>query len=82
MALQDDTVELSDLVPIKCIGLGMSSRVYLCIHQTKNTIYALKSVLRSRIQAYDLRKSILTEKNVLLKLDHPMIMKLVKTFKD
>jgi serine/threonine protein kinase len=60
----------------------MFGNVYLCSHKSKHTLYALKSVSRAKINAYRLQENIMLEKDLLLKLDHPMILRLTKTFKD
>ena len=56
--------------------------VYLVVHNPTGTLYALKSVSRDKIAKYRLSNSIMSEKNLLLMLDHNGILHLVKTFKD
>lgn len=80
--LQDDAITLNDLIPVKCIGKGMYGNVFLCLHKDKKVLYALKSVTRQKIEAYEIYENMLLEKNILMTLDHLMIVKLVKTFKD
>ena len=80
--LQDNTISLSDLEMIKMIGKGMFGNVFLVAHKTRGTLYALKAVSRKKIEAYSLQKNLILERNVLFLIDHSMIMKLVKTFKD
>ena len=82
IGLQDESVGLNDLLPVKAIGKGMYGNVYLCVHKEKKTLYALKSVTRQKVSAYDIHENLLLEKNILMTLDHLMIVKLVKTFKD
>jgi cGMP-dependent protein kinase len=82
LELQDDTVTLSQLSVIKELGKGMFGGVYAVVHKTKGTLYALKTVSRRKIRAYDLFNSLQLERQVLLEIDHNFIMKLVKTFKD
>ena len=60
----------------------MFGSVYLCQHKTKETAYAIKSVIRKKIDKYQMHESIKYERNLLLNIDNTMIMKLVKTFKD
>ena len=80
--LQDDSISLNDLEHKKKIGFGMFGRVYL-VHNTKTKAnYALKSVSRPKISKYKIHENLVLERKILLQLDHPMIMKLVKTFKD
>jgi cGMP-dependent protein kinase len=80
--LQDDSITLNDLIPIKVIGRGTHGIVYLCSHSSKKSLYALKSVTRQKISAFDLYENLGTERSILMKIDHLMIVKLVKTFKD
>ena len=80
--LQDDSITLNDLVPIKVIGRGTHGIVYLCSHASKKSLYALKSVTRQKISAFELYENLNTERSILMKMDHLMIVKLVKTFKD
>jgi cGMP-dependent protein kinase len=82
LELQDDTVSLSQLVVVKELGKGMFGEVNAVVHKTKGTIYALKSVSRRKIRAYDMFSSLQLERQILLEIDHHFIMKLVKTFKD
>lgn len=80
--LQDDQIELCDLACIKVVGKGMFGNVFQVVNKNKRIQYALKCVSRKKIEAYQIQKSIVLERKVILQLDHPMIMKLVKTFKD
>lgn len=80
--LQDDTINLNDLAIVKSLGSGMFGNVFLTVHKTKKTLFALKTVDRRKILAYEIQENILLERRILLQLDHIFIMKLVKTFKD
>ena len=80
--LQDDTITMEELIGVKSIGKGMFGNVYLCMHKKKKTLYALKSISRKKIASYSLYENLLLEKRILNQLDHVMILKLVKTFKD
>ena len=80
--LQDDTITLSDLHIVKTLGSGMFGNVFLMMHKKKHNLFALKTVDRRKIRAYELEKSISLEKEILLQLDHVLIVKLVKTYKD
>ena len=82
IALQDDTIALSDLTVVKSLGKGMFGSVYLVTQPKSNTLYALKAVSRLKIDKFNIKDSILLERKVLLQLDHTMILKLVKTYKD
>ena len=80
--LQDDNLTLQDLSIVKLLGKGMHGTVFLAIHKSKKLLYALKTVDRRKICAYELYESLNLERKVLLQLDHPFIPKLVKTLKD
>lgn len=80
--LQDNRVELEDLVYIHEIGQGSYGTV--CLVQSVKTkfCYAIKSLPKSIISSSDLKDNIQLEKDILLRVDHPFISKLVKTLKD
>ena len=58
MELQDDSIVLSDLSFVKVLGKGSFGSVFLVIHRLKKTLYALKSVHRRKIAAYDIFESL------------------------
>lgn len=80
--LQDDSILLSELALVKTLGSGMFGNVFLTIHRQKRKLYALKTVDRKKIAAYEIEENVVLERKILLQLDHVLIMKLVKTFKD
>jgi cGMP-dependent protein kinase len=80
--LQDDNLILEDLVIARLLGKGMFGNVFLAVHKNKKIFYALKTVDRKKIAAYELYESLVLERKILLQLDHIFIMKLVKTLKD
>lgn len=64
----------------KLLGKGTFGNVHLATHKGIN--YALKSVSRAKISIYNVYESISLERKILLQMDHPFIVKVVKTFKD
>ena len=80
--LQDDSILLSDLAIVKTLGSGMFGNVFLTVHRSKRKLYALKTVDRRKVTAYEIEENVVLERKILLQLDHVLIMKLVKTFKD
>lgn len=80
--LQDESVTLDDLVIVKVLGNGMFGKVFLTCHRTKQCLYALKVVDKDRVLRLDTWQSLLLERNILLQMDHMLIVKLVKTLKD
>ena len=82
MELQNDKIDLSELTIVKLLGKGMFGNVFLTFSSTEKVCYALKTVQRNKISAYDIYDNIVLERKILLQVDHPLIIKLVKTFKD
>lgn len=80
--LQNDQITLNDLNFVKFIGEGTFGKVLLVRYQKGEAFYALKTVERWKISEFNIHDNLLNERSILLQLDHPMLMKLVKTFKD
>jgi cGMP-dependent protein kinase len=80
--LQKVEVELTNLNLIKVLGTGTYGNVYLVHHPISDKLYALKVFLRSTIIQLKVFELLQMEKKVMQELDHPLITKLVKTFKD
>ncbi|CAG9322118.1 unnamed protein product [Blepharisma stoltei] len=80
--LQDDTINIEDLSVVKSLGKGNFGIVTLVVHNIKRTLYALKSVDRHKINAYELQESLTLERRILQQMDHVFVMKLIKTFRD
>lgn len=80
MCLEDTNIQLKDLYHISFIGrgkFGTVSLVHNCI-----SLYAIKTIPKMYInQDGFLAKYMISEKNLLLSLDYPLIVKLVKTLK-
>jgi cGMP-dependent protein kinase len=81
ISLQDTSIQLKDLYNIKFLGMGKFGKVNL-VHNHK-TVYAIKAVSRAAAE----KRKILTkyfqlERRILLTLDHPFIIKLVKTLRN
>ena len=81
IALTDISIQLKDLYFYKFLGKGKFGSVNL-VHNKKN-IYAIKCVSRLKVNKEKiLGKYLLNERRIMLSLDHPFILKLVKTFKN
>ena len=80
--LQDDKVQLDDLIFYKNLGIGSYGIVSLVKNKKNNYFYAIKNIATKQIKASKLMNSIELEKSILLRVDHPFIVKLVKTLKD
>ena len=80
-SLQNDLIAFEDLYYMKHLGMGQFGSVSL-VHDNK-FIFAIKAILKHdanlkrKIQEY-----IISERRILLALDHPFIGKMVKSFKN
>ena len=80
-ALQDTSITLHDLQYIKFLGRGKFGSVSL-VHNKKN-IYAIKAISRKSVERQKiLAKYFVNERRVMLTLDHPFIIKMVKSMKN
>ena len=80
-SLQDDDIKLKDLKCVKFLGKGKFGNVYL-VHNNKN-IYAIKAVSRITVNNQKiLAQYFVNERRIMLKIDHPFIIKMVKTLKN
>ena len=80
--LQDESVQLNQLTFYKSLGQGSYGNVSLVKSEKNNYFYAIKNISNKQILYSKLQKNIEIERNILLKVDHPFIVKLVKTLKD
>ena len=80
--LEDNTIELRDLDNIKELGSGSFGSVNLVRNKKNKQLYAIKALDLEQIKKESLESSVELEKNVLLKVDHPFIMKMVKHLKN
>lgn len=79
--LRDDTVKLEDLMLVRIIGAGSIGKVCLVQSNRNKHLYAIKSVDKEVIDKFQSHENIEMERKILLQLDHPFIVKLVKTMK-
>lgn len=82
LALQDDSVQLKDLTFIKELGQGNFGAVCMVKNKKTKCLYAIKAVSKVQIEHEKLIENIEMERKVLLKIDHPFIVKLVKCLKN
>lgn len=82
IVLQDNTVTLEELDFIQVLGKGNFGNVYLVSCNKNKCLYALKAICRKQIEIEQLQSNLDMERQILLQIDHPFIMKLVKSLKD
>ena len=80
--LHDESVSLDDLLFIKEVGKGNYGSVSLVMNKKTKFPYAIKAINKNHIISESLFENIELEKNILLKIDHPFIVKLVKCLKN
>ena len=80
--LQDDSVTLNQLTYLTSLGSGSYGNVTLVKNEKKNYLYAIKNISNKQILYNKLGPNLDLEKGILLRIDHPFIVKLVKTLKD
>ena len=80
--LQDDTITLDQLTYLTKLGSGSYGNVSLVKSNKKNFFYAIKNISNKQILYNQLHQNLELERKILLRVDHPFIVKLVKTLKD
>jgi cGMP-dependent protein kinase 1 len=80
--LQDDKIEMADLCIVNLIHTGRVSNIFICVNKTNSKLYLLKSMVRANIVNSKLEVSVVMQKKILSQLEHNLIVKLIKTFKD
>ena len=80
--LQDKSVQLKDLFFIYNLGNGNYENVSLVNDKKTKFYYAIKAISRKQINNKQLHNNLNFELSILLQIDHPFILKLVKSSKD
>jgi len=80
--LQDNTVGLQNLNVVKKLGNGSYGQVFLVQSNKNNFTYALKIISKKQIDYEKMHPNFDMERRILLQVDHPFIVKLVKTMKE
>ncbi|CAM9582066.1 unnamed protein product, partial [Scytosiphon promiscuus] len=75
-------VKPEDLEAIRSLGEGAFGNVKLVLHKPTGRAFALKCQGKKAIVANELQDHILEERRLLMKLDHPFILKLHDSFQD
>ena len=80
--LEDNTIELKDLDNVKELGSGNFGSVNLVRNKKNKYLYAIKALNLEQVKIENLEECVEVERDVLLKIDHPFIMKMVKYLKN
>ena len=80
--LQNDTISLTDLTYVSTLSKGIYGNNFLCTTPSSRALFVLKTMSRPRVALYNLANNLVTERRILRSVDHPFIVKLIRTFKD
>lgn len=72
--------KLDELIMGPVLGEGTFGRVQLVTHQDTNTKWALKIMMKAQIQEMGQTKATMLEKDVMMKIRHPLCLRLEATF--
>jgi len=79
---KEEKIGMDDLEMIRIIGAGTFGKVWLCTKKGSDEAYALKTQVKKQLIEYNQADGVIREKNIMEKLDHPFIIKMVGSFKD
>jgi len=79
--LQDSSIEMKDLDFVNELGSGSFGNVSMVRSRKTKFEYAIKSISKKQVDHEQLHANLDLEKKILLRIDHPFIVKLVKTLK-
>jgi len=80
--LQDAEYKFEDLLFTRVVGSGGFGTVKMVKTAAKGIRYAMKCIKKRPIVEHNQQQAILNEKDVLLSMDHPFIVRLVQTFRN
>jgi len=80
--LSNNSVQLSDFDVRETLGSGTFGTVFLCKHKPTGNVYCLKKLEQATVYQLKQMEHLKNEKQILLNVSHPGIVKLYKTFHD
>lgn len=80
--ITQEKTDLDSFEILKVIGKGAYGKVRLVRHKKTGKIYAMKSLSKKKLQEFDLIARTVTEKNVLLEINHPFLVSARFSFQD
>merc|ERR1711988_1445969 len=81
IALQDSKVTFDDLEFVRVIGHGGFGLVQKVRSKLTGVNYALKSVRKSEVEEQGRQEALVSERSILAEVDHPFIVKFVRSFR-
>ena len=76
------SITMENLDMVRILGAGTFGKVWLVTHKGKKDAYALKVQVKKQLIEYNQADGVIREKNIMARLDHPFIIKLVSSWKD
>ena len=76
------TAKKDDFMFIKVVGLGSYGKVFLVQHKRDKTYYAMKVIKKELVFKTCSDEGIKAERDIMMKIDHPFIMKLEYALQD
>lgn len=82
-SLVEEKVSMDDLDMVRILGAGTFGKVWLVTRKdSKDNAYALKIQVKKQLIEYNQAEGVIREKNIMAKLDHPFIIKMISHWKD
>lgn len=78
----ESAIPFEDLVKHKILGAGTFGKVWLVSQKGTKDAYALKVQNKRQLIEFGQAEGVTREKNIMARLDHPFIIKLVSSYKD
>ena len=75
-------ITMTDLKLIRILGAGTFGKVWLVQHNDTTETYALKIQNKKNIVDLNQAEGVIREKNIMTKLDHPFLIKMISYWKD
>ncbi|KAF7816574.1 serine/threonine-protein kinase AtPK2/AtPK19-like [Senna tora] len=80
ICLEDQSVELEDFEVLKVVGQGAFGKVYQVRRRGTSDIYAMKVMRKDTIMQRNHAEYVISERDILTKVDHPFIVRLGYSF--
>ncbi|EAY03007.1 AGC family protein kinase [Trichomonas vaginalis G3] len=80
ITMQTPQLSMNDFKVISVIGRGFYGKVTLCELKKTHDVYAIKSVHKSRLLKEHKSSTVITERNILMHIDHPFIVHIYFAF--
>lgn len=78
----DTSINFNDLVIMRTLGTGTFGRVKMVQHTPTRRVMALKCMQKAQVVASHQQTNVCSEKNAMLLCDHPLVLRLFRTFQD